>query len=312
MKYKIYKFSFCTGLHIGNGHLTDAEYTIMADTVFSALCQEALKMGGVEQLNQLIDYVRNGKIRLSDGFPYMQNDCFYVPRPMLMVKREKKGNSNEKKAFKKLKYIPVEQLDSYLKGMMDPTEEVDRIKQLGSYSIKDQAAVRGLDEAMPYSVGGYYFNKDNGIYICVGYTEESEELLEELLLSLSYSGIGGKLSSGMGKFVLYSVPLPHSMEKHLNTEQFSTWMSISVSLPRDDELELVLPDSSYGVIKRSGFISSTTFADTQRKKRDLYLLQSGSCFAKKYSGDVYDVSGEGNHPVYRYAVPMFMGVEWYE
>ena len=43
MKYIAYKLKFSTGVHFGNGSLDNTEYTFCADTLFSALCIEAVK-----------------------------------------------------------------------------------------------------------------------------------------------------------------------------------------------------------------------------------------------------------------------------
>ena len=87
-------------------------------------------------------------------------------------------------------------------------------------------------------------------------------------------------------------------------------MSLSTSLPKDDELEEALENSSYLMEKRSGFIYSTSYSDEFRRKKDMYVFSSGSCFENIFDGDVYDVSeGQGKHKVYRYAKPLFLGVE---
>lgn len=43
MEYKAYKLKFLTGVHFGKGSLDDTSYAFCADTLFSALCIEALK-----------------------------------------------------------------------------------------------------------------------------------------------------------------------------------------------------------------------------------------------------------------------------
>ena len=86
-----------------------------------------------------------------------------------------------------------------------------------------------------------------------------------------------------------------------------TYMTLSLSLPKENELENVLESARYKIIKRSGFVASSKFPD--KRKKDLYVLSAGACVASKYEGDVYDVSSDNNyHAVYRYAKPMFMGV----
>ena len=46
----------------------------------------------------------------------------------------------------------------------------------------------------------------------------------------------------------------------------------------------------------------------QVKKRLIYAFAPGSCFKVPFAGDIYDVSHEGGHPVYRCLKPMFMEV----
>ena len=87
-------------------------------------------------------------------------------------------------------------------------------------------------------------------------------------------------------------------------------MTLSVSLPTDDELESALEGAEYLLIKRSGFVASEEYAKEQRRRRDLYVLKAGACIRRPYQGDVYDVADpDGGHPVYRYARPMFMEVD---
>ena len=45
------------------------------------------------------------------------------------------------------------------------------------------------------------------------------------------------------------------------------------------------------------------------KKKELYSFKAGSCFSHKFDGHIFDLSEGGNHPVYRYAKPLMMGVD---
>ena len=85
-------------------------------------------------------------------------------------------------------------------------------------------------------------------------------------------------------------------------------MSLSGALPRENELEEAMENAEYMLLKRSGFVSSSSYCDSFMRKKDLYIFASGSCFRRKFEGDVYDVSSNGTHPVYRYAKPIFIGV----
>ena len=120
-------------------------------------------------------------------------------------------------------------------------------------------------------------------------------------------GRGGKKSTGLGKYILRPVKLLEALERHLKKDADRNIL-LSVGLPQDKELENALEGASYQLIKRSGFVSSDTYAEELRKKKDLYVFAAGSCFEHRFEGDIYDVSDNGSHPVYRYAKPLFMGV----
>lgn len=316
MEYSIYKLDFQTGVHFGTGMLNESAYTFQADQLFSALYIEALKLDLAQELYQA---VKDGTLLFSDAFPY-KDDQFMVPKPMIYVEPKQKGASEQKKAYKKLKFLPVEDLAAFLDGTMDITTE-DPMKNFGSFQQQTMAGVRGNDETAPFRVGTFYYSKpdenqregepkpDCGLYIIVAHADQEKKYLaEELLESLSYAGIGGKKSSGLGRYELVNVKkIPSALTECLGRKSDKNIL-LSTALPTDEEMEHALEDASYLLQKRSGFVASANYADEWRKKRDLYVFGSGSCFKNRFQGDVFDVSDGGKHPVYRYAKPLFMGV----
>lgn len=308
MKYKMYKMKFQSPIHLGKQSLEDGEYAFCADTLFSALCQEAVRMGE-SVLQEFYLCVKKGELLLSDAFPFV-GDTYYLPKPIKQIETEgKQGDSKLKKAYKKLRYIPMEAITDYLQGCFDVSKG-QRLEELGKFEMKVSASIRGEEETVPYRVGTYYYKEGNGLYFIIGYRDEQiVNLFEQLLKCLSFSGIGGKRASGMGRFTCCSEKIPVDFLKRLENNG-KEYMSLSVSLPRDEELDEVLQDAEYLLCKRSGFVASENYAEQQMRKRDLYVLKTGSCFKTKYEGDVYDVSGKaGSHPVYRYAKPIFMEVD---
>ena len=302
-EYSIYKLKFQTAVHFGNGMLNASAPLFCADTLFSALFIEALKLGYAEDLLQA---VKQGRLKISDAFPYA-GDQFFVPKPMIRVRRETEGDSIVKKQFKAMKYLPVEELDAYLAGTLEPE---DLLKGHFVLSTRAMAAVSGQADTLPYQVGVCTFAENAGLYIIAEANSDEEQMLfGKLLDAVSKTGIGGKRSAGLGRFeVRIGKKGTEELCKRLcATSERRTLLS--VALPREEEPEAALEDASYSVLQRSGFVSSDTFAPEQRKKRTLFVLEAGSCFHHLFSGDVYDVSGgSGNHPVYRYAVPMFLAV----
>jgi CRISPR-associated protein Csm4 len=144
------------------------------------------------------------------------------------------------------------------------------------------------------------------MYIIAGFDDKgAEELFNEIMQSLRYSGIGGRRSSGCGRFSFVKSNLE---EKRGLGEKGKYYISISTSMAKDSELKDVLDGASYKLIKRSGYVLSSTYSEKQLKKRDFYMFAPGSVFNKQFCGDIFDVSSNGTHPVYRYAKPMLIGM----
>lgn len=307
MKYQIYKLKFDTGVHFGKRGLTDYEISFHADSMFSALCQEAIQLGGQEKLQQLVDLVKHDQIFISDALPFKGNEL-YIPKPYIHVENQNKdGDSSIKKSLKKMKYIQTEYLKDFVQGTY-PLEKALKENEIGSCKTKTSVSIRGMEEPDPYSIKYFVFEKDCGLYLIVGFEKEDVlYFLEEILTSLSYSGIGGKRYSGLGRFTLVKKSMSSELESRLSGRG-TCLMSLSVSLPQNVELKEAMEEASYQLIKRSGFVSSENYSEQFMRKKDLYVFGPGSCFRKKFQGDLYDVSSGGKHPVYRYAKPMFLEV----
>lgn len=330
MQYYLYKLKFTTGLHIGDDSgrmsLAGSEMTIHADTLFSALCHEALQLGGQGLLTKLITVVSKGELLFSDAFPY-RGDELYLPKPVLGLRfQREQTDSTLKKKFKALKYIPVNLFRDYLTGLKgEGVFEPENIPTVfGIQNTYTKAAIKGMknnegmEEARPYHVGVFRFFEECGLYLILACHEENRGFFSQLLSGLSYSGIGGKRTSGLGKFTVSEIDLQKELSAqpsaqtlvHLLGEEKATYqMSLSVALPADEELESVMTEAYYTLIRRGGFVQSSTYADTPLKKRVQYVFAPGSCFTRRFTGDVYDVSIYGRHPVYRYAKPVFLGVD---
>ena len=96
LNYKLYQLEFSNGVRFGNGMLNSTEISFHADTLFAALFQEALKLR-IEDI--FLDAVKNGKIVLSDAFPYIEK-TLYLPKPMYQNKQKilkKEGILNRKR-----------------------------------------------------------------------------------------------------------------------------------------------------------------------------------------------------------------------
>lgn len=310
MDTTIVKLSFSGPVHFGAGRLTDSAYTCDAATLFSAMYIESLHMG---MADELLAAARLGDLGLSDAFPYV-GDTFCLPKPMVASGTfEQKsptdaGDSRERKANKKLGYIPAARYADYMAGKFDAVAELERFKP-GVASLQAKVNLERLDgpDAEPYFVGGFSFAPNAGLYFLVRGSFDLVPILEQL----SYSGIGGKRSSGYGRFAYTLMPVAQ-LGCALGDGFAATGTSVllSTATPAQNELDDgLLRGARYRLVRKGGFVQSTSHSDTPQKKRDLYLFAAGSTFASRFDGDVFDVNATpGAHPVYRYARAFWMGV----
>lgn len=149
MKYTVYRLAFSTSVHFGEGMLNSSACTFQADTLFSALYIEAMHMG---RADEFFEEVKMGNLLLSDAFPYV-GDEYLVPKPMLYVEGKEKGNSTEKKTYKKLKYLPIGNMENYLSGEIVQELEIGRLQR------NVMAAVRKDGDTEPFYVGTYCFHE---------------------------------------------------------------------------------------------------------------------------------------------------------
>lgn len=304
MGEKIVKLSFLAPVHLGAGRLSGNGYAFDAATLFSALYIEALRLGCAEEF---LTAARDGDLGLSDAFPYV-GDTLYLPKPMLRPSgRPTISDSRVRKAAKKLDYIPASRLGDYLAGTLDPVEEYSRF-DVGVSAVQTKANLthEHKDDAEPYHVGIFSFRPGAGVYVVMrgGYD------LEPLLSSLQYSGIGGRRSSGLGRFEFEINPFDLAWRVGAPVSDAAKHLLLSTAMPTQGELnDDLLKDARYKLVRRGGFVQSTTHHTTPQKKRDLYLFAAGSVFAHTFVGDVFDVNAtKGAHPVYRYARAMWMEV----
>ena len=307
MADRIVKLSFSGPVHFGARRLSDGAYTCDAATLFSALYIEALQEGSAEEL---LYAAKNGDLQLSDAFPYI-GERLYVPKPMLgnMRKDAQRGEvseSRERKANKKLKYIPLDSLNDYLAGNFDFIDALGQFDLGAAFARTKVNLTRATsDDAEPYHVGAFAYNPGCGIYFVVRGSYDAAPLFERL----GYSGIGGKRTSGYGRFSA-RILNADGFGDRLSNPASGRAMLLSSSAPKESELtDELLAGAKYHLNRKGGFVQSSTHAETFRKKRDMWTFAPGSVFLRGFEGDVFDVNAtSGSHPVFRYARAMWMEV----
>ena len=298
MTYKMYIMNFHTA-HFGAGSLDSSKMTFAADRLFSALVLEAKKMGKMEEF---VSIARQDDFVLTDAFPYQSSP--FLPKPIGFPKFEQpdpttdvKEVRRQAKMAKKLQFIPLDKFDSYVNGTL--------------FKDADHAVTNIVTKNQPHVDGNLFqvstvrFRDESCLYVIA----KESELLNELMTSLQYTGIGGKRSSGYGQFDLTILDLPDSFKNRLTKAHQGPVMTLTTSLPVEKELEYAMETGSYLLSKSSGFAYSTETKENYRKQ-DLYKFASGSTFSETFTGQIVDVRPlDFPHEVLNYAKPLFFKME---
>jgi len=298
MTYKMYIMNFHTA-HFGAGSLDSSKMTFAADRLFSALVLEAKKMGKMEEF---VSIAGQDDFVLTDAFPYQSGP--FLPKPIGFPKFEQpdlttdvKEVRRQAKMAKKLQFIPLDKFDSYVNGTL--------------FKDADHAVTNIVTKNQPHVDGNLFqvstvrFRDESCLYVIA----KESELLNELMTSLQYTGIGGKRSSGYGQFDLTILDLPDSFKNRLTKAHQEPVMTLTTSLPVEKELEYAMETGSYLLSKSSGFAFSTETKENYRKQ-DLYKFASGSTFSETYTGQIVDVRPlDFPHEVLNYAKPLFFKME---
>lgn len=101
---------------------------------------------------------------------------------------------------------------------------------------------------------------------------------------LGATGIGGKVSSGYGKFhivdkIYLNEPFDDQTEwmYHALSAEHAPYLLLSTSLPQTDELDNALEGASFQLVRRSGFMASDRVETPLKKKRSMPFRQDLSC-----------------------------------
>lgn len=321
MSFCLFKLHFTAAVHFGSGEdalgLYSSEEAFRADTLFSALCHTAISLGGEAEMKKLVAFTKAGSLLFSDAMPY-QGDTLYLPKPCANGESNAELSPEKRKAVKKLRWIPVKDIPAFslsLKG--GKPYEPDDTPKFGVHQERTATRITEGKDTLPYQMGSFRFLPDCGLWFLCACPEEYTSRLTQLVEALGFSGIGGKTGSGFGSYELYEdvIDLDYPFDEQTEwlhkavCSSDGSFLLLSTALPKDEEMDTALDGAAFQMVRRGGFVRSENFSERPLKKTTQYLIASGAVFTHRFSGDVYDVSAGGTHPVYRYAKPLFLGVD---
>lgn len=333
MAYLLYKLRFPNGIHIGTAFgntLEETRVSVYSDTFYSALFNEYMKIYNNDELHKISE---SGDFLVSDLLPFKEKEDmstdFYLPKPFINIERKEIKKDNEEKTDRKkvkaTNFIPADKLGEYfsfLKNGKNFPEIDDNFGKKQLYT-KNKISLQNEDTKI-YNIEVFKFNKKSGLYFIVKLPENEkwQEIFENILESLSLTGIGGKKNSGFGQFVTEDPmffdgedfeAIESESDAFINRALFSeekNFLLLSSYSPRREEIEKIKEKGNYyQIIKRSGFVNSSLYSEQAEKRKQVYMISSGSVLSFEPEGEILDLNLHGKHSIYRMGKPIVLGVK---
>lgn len=296
MKLQLYKMQMKES-HFGRGRLEHVQFAANSQTIFSALFLEAMKY---KREDELLDLAKSDEFVISNMLPYYCG--LYLPKPIGYPKRvDSSPDDREKgKLLKRIKYVYSADMDAFIYGQIEDLESL--LEEFNRSFERNIWTKKGED---PFRISSIRYSDD----VYLAFIASANPLLEYLMESLQYSGIGGRRAIGFGQFNFSTEELDEEFLEKITNNSGKMSLLLSDSLPRDEDLDKALDGAQFVLEKKSGFAFSKETSENIRKN-DVYMFKAGSTFANRFSGDVLDVAPDRfPHPVWSYAKPLFYCVE---
>lgn len=335
MSYLLYKLKFPNGIHIGtaSGHtLEETMMSVYSDTFYSAIFNEYMKIYNDDELYKVSE---TGEFLVSDLLPFKEKEDmltdFYLPKPFISVQRDetiKEKNDEEvidRKKVKATNFIPADKLGEYFSFLKTGKNFPEIDDDFGKKELytKNKVSLQNEDTKI-YNIEVFKFNKKSGLYFIVKLPKDKkwQEIFKNILESLSLTGIGGKRNLGFGQFrredpIFFDGETFDAIESesdaYINRGLYSdekNFLSLSSYSPKKEEIDKIKEsDNYYQLIKRSGFVNSFLYSEQAKKRKQVYMLSSGSVLSFKPEGKILDLNLHGKHSIYRMGKPIVLGVK---
>ncbi len=295
-EFKIVKLRFLAPLHLSKGKEDDygeSEEILHSDTIKSALYVCAREVFGENEIGNDDAFFKS--FQISSAFPFYKDEIFF-PKPMVKVQPFKTDEIKEElhaKKHKKLSYLGKSYFEDLINDQklsiskehvtpdgkfVSSHEQVISLKTPIFKSDVQQRVTIPTDYAgnpTPYYVDRLYFTENAGLWFAFKGDDKAFDLVKKALMLLGDSGIGTDRSVGNGQFEVSFGSVNLTLPKNASYQ-----MSLSLWCPTKEEMaDSFLKESSYGLIKRGGYIASPAKAEhlTLRKK-SVYMFTEGSIF----------------------------------
>jgi CRISPR-associated protein Csm4 len=307
---------------------------------------------GVEELLERFCSESQPPVRMSSTFIYSRpeekNAIYYLPRPLKFPINYPDEDLPFFKEYKKLAYLPIPVWHRWYQGegftTNDAQELIDKttkegtgngaLHKAGTFNYgetfktekRPKIAVDRVNAATNlYHTGFVQFNWDQpnneirslaGLYFLLEFPKEDKSLETNLHAALSLlgeEGVGGRRSSGAGRFEIeWESSLPKDWQKILKFPKNMTH-HCAISLFWDDPSvmnELITEDCSYEIQERRGWIAGSPSGLNLRRK-SVQMFLEGSVFPSPPLGKLADVTPGGfkEHKIYRNGIALSIPIK---
>jgi CRISPR-associated protein Csm4 len=347
MKYLV-ELQFDHAVHFGSSvagfGIEEVDETCHSDTLFSSIINQITAIEHLIpdfNLKNFIDKFNSfpPPFRIS-SFGVVKGTDYFLPKPLIdpAIIISDPSLNEYKKEFKNLKWIHLEDFHkwqnnlltsedikgyfvSYSKG--SPLKAPSFFKTLTKVQHSQD---RETDATQIYHTGQLFYGEDVYPFFLIDFNSEmlSWEWFMETLRLLGMAGLGGRRSSGYGKFGLRYEPIliggnesewPKKVcESTQHKKAIRLWDNVlnyqsegcylfSLFSPKTVSVSDYL---AYQLLIRKGwFFSNSSFY--QMKRKTVYMFSEGSLFKKFMEGKLLNISPkelpESHHEIYRYGLP---------
>lgn len=347
MKYLV-ELRFDHAVHFGSSvagfGVEEVDETCHSDTLFSGIINQ---LASVEHLipnfslKKFLEEFNSQKPPfLISSFGLAKDTAYFLPKPLLepAIFASESSLAEYRKEFKKLKWIHLEDFHKWqnkslsgsdIKGYFESYSNQPPPKAPSFYKTPTKAQHiqdRETDATQLYHAGQLFYGDEVYPFFLVDFNSEnlSWEWFKEALRLLGISGLGGRRSSGYGKFTLRYEPIligddesPWPKEVHETTRHKKAIELWGKVLNHESDgrylFSLLKPKTIteddyvvYHLLIRKGWLfSSSSFY--QMKRKTVYMFSEGSIFSKSIEGELLNISPdelpEEHHELYRYGHP---------
>jgi CRISPR-associated protein Csm4 len=265
---------------------------LAGDTLFGQLCWTLRHRLGVERLDSLLGGYTTGRpfAVVSDAMP-----AGHVPLPSLPSTFWAAGDPRDRKALKKLRWLPVEALQQPLprwQSLARAQAEIAAVTERAQphNSINRQTGTTGTGAFAPYTMPQRW-HADGvrlDLYVWHDASRLSAQELGEALAYIGQAGFGRDASIGLGKFALESEAAPVVWPQPAGA---NSYLTLGPCAPQGQGFCPVR--SHWQVLTRFGRHGDLAVQGGNPFKRPVLLAQAGSVFRPETLDPARSFVGQG-------------------